>query len=396
MPGQKAKKVALGVTIQPTPGTFNAPVQADLIPVQQPDDGRDANTADDPTETGSLLGAPRVFLGTKGRAGATATLRGPGGATPFAANAWPIGRILQAAGFTEIINAALITGTAQAGGTTTTVRLAAGTSAVDDFYKGMVIQHANIGTGLRANSIIRGYNGTTKDATLSELLGSAVVSGTYNIPPQVLYALGTLTGTLPLLSCSVWRDGRRRDYRDCAVSSFAINIPVANDQGQDFPSIEFALVGVPAGGADTASLVLPQAALTTPQAALAGKFAFANQKIGHQTMRFELGLDTGAPPNQNFDLGQEGYEVLGGTRTLSLDLNQQLAATLDIDALVDAQTPVAVQSIWGQVIGNRFAFGVPNNLLNPMNPGARNGFVGVSGDTAPSDIDRSATLSLIF
>lgn len=396
MPGHKERITSVGVLIQPTPGTWaGVPTANDLIPVSSPDNGNDPITADDDTMTGSLWGASRQFLGQRGRAGATARLRGPGGASPPAANAWPLGRILQAAGFTEQRNATPITGTALANAVTDQIALAAAASAVDDAYKGWPIAHATLGTGMRAYSMIKDYIGSTKMAILSEDASSAIAAGSYTLPAGLFYTLSTGLA-IPLLSCSVWRHKKRYDYRDCALSSFAINIPVSNDSQTDSPSIEFSMVGVPLTPVDQDAIAVPDSSMLPPPPAKAGKFSIAKKLIGHQTLRIELGLESGAPPNQNFDDGQESYEILSGTRTISLDLNQQLEATLSLDTLVRNQTPVPIQSIFGLGVGNRFGIGLPEALLNPMSPTGRNGFVGVSGDAVPNDVDKSISIALIY
>lgn len=396
MAGHKEKIVSMGVTIQPTPGVFNAPNSTtDLLPISSPDNGNDAITSDDDTLTGALWGAPRQFLGERGRAGATCRLRGPGGATPPAANGWVMGRILQAAGFTEIRNAAAITGTAAANALTDSLVLAAGSSAVDDFYKGWPIQHAGIGAGIRANSLIRKYNGTTKLAELMETLGSAINTGSYTIPAGLFYILSTGL-TVPLLSVSIWRHKKRYNYADCALSKFAINIPVSNDQQTDSPTIEFSVVGTPQVPVDENAPPLPDAALTPPPPAKAGKFGLNKTLIGHQSLRLEFGLEAGAPPNQNFDYGQESYELLNGTRTVSLDVNQMLESQMSLAALTAAQTSMPIESIWGLGAGNRFGVGIPNVVLNPLAPNGRNGFVGMSGDAAVLDVDKSVSINLIY
>lgn len=400
MPGHKESIVAFGVVIQPTPGTFVASTAADLIPISAPDVGFDPITAEDPTLTGAIWSAPQQFLGKRGRAGATAALRGPGGATPPALGAWPLGRILQAAGFTELRNATDITGTPQANAVASNIVLAAAASAVDDFYNGMGIRHVGIGADVqRSTSMVRDYVGSSKTVTLTETLGAAIgATGTYTIPAQLTYLLSTGL-SIPLLSCSVWRHKVRRDFRDCALSSFAINIPVANDQNTALPSIEFALVGTLNTVADQDALSVPSSALTPVPAARAGKFTFNGVKYGHQSMRLEFGLESGAPPNQNFDAGQEAYEILTGSRTVNLDLNQQLVATLDLDTstgLVDTQASVPIMAGWGLGLGNRFVAGVPESFLQPFSPQGRNGFVGVSGTAGPSLVDKSVALSVLW
>lgn len=396
MSGHKESITAFGLTIQPTPQTFNAPVQADLVPISSPDNGFDPITAEDPTLTGSIFAAPRQFLGKRGRAGATLAVRGPGGTTVPNAGAWVPGRILQAAGFTEIRNAAEITAVCQANALTNAMKLDAAASAVDDFYKGMAIRHTGIGVGrIRSTSMIRDYDGASKVAILGETLGAAIAAGNYIIPKQLTYVLGTGLA-VPLLSVSVWRHKVRYDYRDCALSSFAINIPVSNDQQTDAPSIEFAMVGTPVRPYDQDAIALQDGILTPPPPAKAGKFVFNGLKIGHQSMRLEFGLETGAPPNQNFDEGQESNEILSGTRGVTLDINQNLIATLDVEGLVDTQASVPILSMWGLDVGNSFGALVPNSYLDPFSPTPRNGFVGLSGAASPSDVDRSIALSCFW
>src|SRR3546814_6914857 len=129
--------------------------------------------------TGSIWNSARIYLGKTANVGFTLPLRGPGGASPPAAGEWVPGRVFQAGGWAEVVTAAPITGTAQAGGSTTTAVLAALASAVDDAYLGMPIQHANVGTvgTVKGTSMIMDYNGTTKTAVLAETLGAALVAG---------------------------------------------------------------------------------------------------------------------------------------------------------------------------------------------------------------------------
>ncbi len=394
MPGFKEANAALGITIQPTAGLYNEPTAADLIAMFSPDNGSDDITADDATLTGGVWAAPRQFLGRRGRAGATFNLRGPGGASPPAAGAWVPGRILQAAGFTEIVNAAAITGAASAGDTTSFTSALA--SAVDDFYMGYPIQHANIGSGrIKGTSMIRDYIGSTKRVVLSETVASAITTGNYTIPPFLGYVLSAGAG-IPLLSAKMWRHRKAYRYKDCAINSFAINIPTANDQSTDVPTVEFGMVGVPVPSVDEIAPTLPSSLLTPTPPAKDGKFAFNGIKIGHQSMRLEFGLETGAPPNVNFEAGQEGYEIMSGTRTVALDINEQLMATLDVDGLVDSQASVPILEGWGSAAGRSWMASVHNSLLNSFSPTGRNGFVGLTGGAAPVDVDRAIALAAIY
>jgi hypothetical protein len=395
MAGFKEANTAFALTLQPTPGQYNEPTTADLLGIYSPDNGSEAITGEDATLTGSVWNAPRIFLGRRGRAGATAALRGPGGSAPPGAGAFVLGRILQMAGFTEVINSAAITGTA-AGGSTTSIQLAAAAPATDDFYMGYPIQHPNIGSGrARSTAAIRDYIGASKTAVLAETLGTAVAGGTYTIPIFLGYIL-SIGASIPLGSAKVWRHRKAYRYRDCALNSFAINIPTGNEQNTELPSIEFAMTGVPVQSVDEIAPPLPSSLLTPPPAARAGKFAFAGLKIGSQSMRLEFGIETGAPPNVNFDAGQEGYEFMSGTRTVNVDLNEQLVAQLDVDSLTDQQTLVPITECWGANPGQTMIASVHNALLDAFSPTGRNGFVGIQGGAVPADVDRAMALSFIY
>ena len=393
----KARVVALAVAIQSVPGTFTTPTSADIIAVAPPTNGEDIVSVDDPTATGSIWQAPRVFLGKTANVGAVAPLRGPGGATPPALNAWPLGRVLQAAGYAEVRSAAAVTGTAAAGGTTTSIVLAAGASAVDDFYNGMPIQHATIGTAgtIKGNSLILDYNGTSKAATLGETMGSAVTTGTYTIPPNLCYQLGTLSTAPPLLSVTVWRDKKRYDYRDVRISQLTFDMPVANEQNQVYPSIEFQLKGLVAAVTDATAPALTAAQLSTIAPYRNGKFCLDKVALGHQSTKFGISAEVAGASNAAATEGQDGYEIMSGQRSFEMDLNQMAVTDFDIETRVNNQTTVSSISLWGMGAGNRFGSAVPEIVLDPLNnPGDRNGFVNLTGNAAFVGVDKSHTFTV--
>lgn len=73
--------------------------------------------------------------------------------------------VFRMCGFSQTINPTPITGTAQVGGTSTSINLAAGASATDDFYVGMPIS-ITAGAGNGNFGLICAYNGTSKVATV--------------------------------------------------------------------------------------------------------------------------------------------------------------------------------------------------------------------------------------
>ncbi|NJA04158.1 hypothetical protein HC024_00155 [Methylococcaceae bacterium WWC4] len=108
-----------------------------------------------------------------------------GAGTAGTAPPWAI--LAKACGFTETLTAAAITGTAQVGGSTTSIKLAAGASAVDDFYVGMPIA-ITAGTGNGQKGRIIDYNGTSKVATIAVPWAVApIADSTYSIGANALY-----------------------------------------------------------------------------------------------------------------------------------------------------------------------------------------------------------------
>jgi hypothetical protein len=394
----KTRVVAMAIAIQPVAGVFTAPAEADLVAVSVPNNSFEPITADDPTATGAIWTAPQINLGRTGTAGASFVMRGPGGAAPPAANGWPEGRILQAAGWTELINATERTGVTVAGSTTSAIALATTESAVDDFLIGVPLQMSQLGTGFRKTVLISDYVGSSKMATIPQTLGAAPAAGAnYTIPPYLLYRLGTLTGTPPpMLSISIWRDKKRYDYKDWRPTSLTINMPVTNDANTEMPSIEFTGRATPEAEVDVATTpVLPDAKLQLPVAPVrGGKFYVDRTMLGHQSLSFGETLEVAAPSNQNQDAGQDAYELMSGSRTVDLDFNQMSVTDFDIKARADNQTVMPFLSTWGLGAGNRWGFLLPAAKLTNYSPGDRNGFVNLTGNAEVMAVDKSACLCL--
>lgn len=392
----KEQIFALGVAIQAEPGVFVQPGLADLMAVSAPANTRDPITADDPTGTGTGWTSPRILLGKTGTAGANFPFRGPGGAGPPLANAWPFGRVMQSAGWTEIRNAANIAGVTQAGSTVNSLVLAAGESAVDDFYIGAPILHAALGAGnVRGASIIMDYDGAAKRATLPETIVAPGAGTAYNIPPFLSYVQGNLVADPPLLSISVWRHRRRYDYVDCRPTSLAFDIPVGNEQNTGFPACEFSFKGTPIAVAQNTAQAVPLAVRQIPiMPARDGKFVLDRVPLGHGGIRYTQTTDAAAASNQNQKAGQDQQEIMSGARTLGLDLNQMDFADFDFEAREDNQTVMAALSLWGGLAGNRFAFLEAGHVIDPLNPGTRNGFVSLTGDAHPVAVDKAAALAI--
>lgn len=392
----KAKIFLMAIAIQPLAGVFTAPTSAGYMAVANPQFSIDALTAEDPTATGSVWDQNRVFLGQTVTAGGTFPLRGPGGASPPAANTWPFGLVMQSAGWAEIIRATPTNAVTQAGSTTSAMVLATTESTSDDFLIGAPLQSTAIGTGFRATTLVRDYVGATRTAALAETLASAPATGVaYTIPASITYSLGTLNTDPPILSIRIWRDKKRYDIKDWRPSSLTHDIPVSNEANQSSPSSEFTGKGNLDAMADDTTPALPSSILNIPvPPARDGKFYLDSTKLGHQSVRFTENAEVGAASNQNQVSGQDSYDILSGSRQIELDLNQMAVTDFDLAPRVANQTIMPMLSTWGMGAGNRFGFIVPNMVLDPLSPNERNGYVSLTGNAYTTDVDKSAALTI--
>lgn len=121
----------------------------------------------------------------------------PGTAPPWAAS-------LRCCGMDETTIAAAVTGTAQAG-STTSLTLAAGASAIDNYYCGLEVT-ATGGVGNGQSGIIIDYNGTTKVATLHKAVSVAFDNTTeYSIEAAVFYE--PILGSTAPTGCIYYNNG---------------------------------------------------------------------------------------------------------------------------------------------------------------------------------------------
>jgi len=115
-----------------------------------------------------------------------------GSGTAATAPEW--GPLLKASNFSETVTAAPITGTGTAGATNT-ITLAAGASAVDDFYTGMSLE-ITAGTGIGQTREIIGYVGATKVATVAtDFTVTPDATSAYSIGANVMYVPNSNFGT---------------------------------------------------------------------------------------------------------------------------------------------------------------------------------------------------------
>jgi hypothetical protein len=153
----------------------------------------------------------------------------------------PWGALLKACNFSETITAAAITGTAQADGTTTSIKLAAGASAANDFYTGMSIS-ITAGTGNGQKGEIVSYNGTTKVATIAKAWAAGPdATSEYSIGANVMYTPNSnFDISTANTSATIYfaRDGVRHVLLG-ARGSFSLDL-----SSKQIPKIKFTFTGL--------------------------------------------------------------------------------------------------------------------------------------------------------
>lgn len=391
----KSRIVAMSVAIQAGQGQFSQPNRTtDLIAVSAPTNTHESISADDPTASGTTWESNRILLGQSATLGATIPLRGPGDVAPPALNAWPVGRVLQSAGFAEIRKAVASNGVVQGNVNAFSFNIQAET-AIRNFLIGAPIQHDFFGAGFKRTSIIV-LNDPTSNNMIScgEQCGNTA-AGNYTIPAYLSYQLGTLTGAPVYLSVSIWRDKKRYDYIDFQPTSVGINLPVANEANNNFPDITFQGKALIQAVADDTSPALPSTVLgVQPAPVRNGKFFLDRTRLGHQQLGFTATLTVAGASNQNAAAGQDGYDIISGQRQVSLDLNQMAVADYNIETAVANQSKLPVMATWGTGSGNNFGFVLPSIFLDPFSPGDRNGYVSLTGNAYASEVDKSAALTI--
>ena len=163
------------------------------------------------------------------------------------------GPLLRACAMSETLIAAAVTGTAQAG-STTSITLAVGSSAVDGFYVGAVLTTTG-GTGSGQTATITAYNGTTKvaSATFSVAPGATT---TYSIAAGAYYK--PLSATLESVSMYFNVDGVQHKIlgaRGTVELSIAVNT---------IPTYKFKFTGIYSAPTDTALPTNVYTAFQTP------------------------------------------------------------------------------------------------------------------------------------
>lgn len=345
---------SLAIKAQSAPGTYGSPTSADAIPVANLSWKPNAIQTDNPEYSGSIHKPGPIVLGASYDVTFDILLRGPGGAAPPAADAFILGRVLRALGFTENVVSAAIPAAAEAlgGGSTSTVATLGATAVGTlDLYKGLALELTSEGAMPAGLVMIRSYS-AAKAAGLAQTLSGAPTT-TYQIPKQLAYTLSS-TGTPPVLSLALWQGSRRYNFVDMAPSSARLTLATAAPGNTSYPTLSVTFTG------DAYSDLAEAAPVVSSTLALppfkGGKLHIAGLAMGGSSISLDLGLKAAFPPNPNKTNGFDPAQLTETKRTISLNLNQQAKAYFDFLAAAAAQTSYPIQALYGLATGNYIGF----------------------------------------
>ena len=275
-----------------------------------------------------------------------------------AATAPRFSSLLKACGMAETITAAAVTGSATAGGAGT-ITLAAGASAVDDFYNGMVISITS-GTGNGHIGLITDYVGSTKVATVQPSTATFVpgAASAYSIAANVGY-LPVSTG---FSSATIYfnNDGVLHKITG-ARGTFTLTTGVG-----EIPTIDFQLTGIYNAPTDTAAPTTTYSDQATPVIFKAGNtsaFSILNYTACLQSLSFNVANET------------VYRELVGCTKEVMITnrapagecmIEAPTIAQKDFFTIANNDTTGTLTLLHGSTAGNRFTLLAPNvDIINP-------------------------------
>lgn len=299
------------------------------------------------------------------------------------------GPLLRGAGFAERLIAAAVTGTAQGGAAQTIQLAAAGTSAVDNAYRGCRIR-ITAGTGAGQAGVIRAYNGTTKQATMSKAWTTPPnATSVYSIDAQACYS--PVSSGHESLTHYMYLDGTRQ------VMSFSRGGLSLKLTPKNLPLLSFDFLSMYAVPSD---LALPSGAVysswKTPLPVL-NAFTSGIELMGFGVNLYDLSLDLGNQVVHRDDvIGID--DVLITNREPSGACVIQAPLQAEHDYYTDAQTAALghFDFTHGTAAGARLRLNAPAMQVKAPKLAESNNVATMGLDLRPCRVDGDDELFLIF
>lgn len=330
MPLLSRKRLILAKT-ESTYGTDSSPAGTDAILVRELEITPLQSDTVDRELIRPYLGASQQLLANT-RVEVTFQVEMAGSGSAGTAPAF--GRVLQACGFSATTTAAAVTGTAQAG-SAGSITLAAGASATNDTYNGMVISITS-GTGSGSSGIITDYVGSTKVATVQKTTAAFTPDGTsvYSIAANVAYK--PVSDAFSSVSIYYNIDGVLHKVTGCR-GTFTVNGQVG-----EIPTLDFTMTGIYNAPTDTAA----------PAATYSNQAVPVIFKNGNTT-NFQLLSYEGCLQSVELDIGNEVvYRELVGCSKEVLITNRAVTGTVVIEAPTIASKDYFTAALSDSTLGN--------------------------------------------
>lgn len=278
---------------------------------------------------------------------------GTGGVAPA------YGGLLRACGFSQTLLASALTGTAQVGGSSNSVKLAAGASAVDDFYLGMPMA-ITAGTGNGQSGLIVDYNGTSKIATVVSAAWVAPdATSSYSIAANAAYKpISTLQE-----SATMYFNLEGVQHKFVGVRG---NVKLSIGANKR-PLLTFEFMGLYQPVADASVPACVYTAWIKPLLANKANTPFFSLHGASNIGLESFDLDVGNELEFN-DLinGTEEWIQVDRKTGASISLDAVTVATKDWWSIITNNTIGAFGLTQGLAAGNRFSISsAATNLLNP-------------------------------
>lgn len=385
----KSNNTAIAVAIQPSDNVFQAPVQpADLMPISNCQLNIQSVTIENDEYTGSPIRNAADVAGKRASVSFNVKARPPAGGIP-AANAFNLGKILQSAKLTEVINAAAIPAAPEALGGGSTSRIAvlgATAAAVADTYKAFPLLLSDQGATYKEQlTAIRSYDGT-KNAGLMEELAAAPAAN-YQIPAFVGYFRDVTSADPIQLSFYLWLDGRRFSLKNARPSSFRATFPTSTKDQAQYPEFEVTYeVDIEDAATEEATPAVPGLGATPLYKD--GKSRLDYTPMCTSTFSVDLGIQTENPPCPNAEDGSDPAELVGSTASVSMTRHMYLPSVLDTLALADAQDQHPFMAQYGTGAGKMVQVIVPDARLDYGSPDLGGSFILENGDLMIDALDR--------
>jgi hypothetical protein len=356
-------KIESSVGVDPTPV-----VGSNALLVEAPSAFPDLRSTQTNEVTSTLDNRGPIPAGAQGRLSFGLNLKhsGTAGTPPEA------GVPLRACGMAELITAAAVTGTCQSGSTSSTIKLAAGASAVDDAYNGMPINTTG-GTGSGQTAYITDYVGSTKVATISPAWTvTPDNTTTYSIPINVRYA--PVSSALEYVTAYLYENradaGQSRLNKLLgAQGSWSLSMGV-----RGLAKLQFNFLGLPVAPSDVSAPGSPTYQSSLPQPWLAATTYLGDVSSRANSINLDFGANVQVADAPDASLGFDVAGITGRQVAGTINPPKTLQSSINPFSLWQNSTGKPFVTKWGPSAGNQIAIIIPSARLTGVSDADVNGF----------------------